>query len=1259
MAATSEESPRPEVLESGTSLAEQEHDGEIAPSNSPLSNLSNTAASQITQDGAASTKKTLECIEALRAEIAGDLLDAGNISLAFASPFDVPPGALPIGNEGSKKDRKLQVPLVYCDHTASNRTVQSVENYMLKTCLPLYGNTHTNTSITGAQSTAFVAEARQIVAEETNARITGKASLDVVLFSGSGTTAAVELLIDCMGLMHASEDPHKKPIVFVGPHEHHSNIVPWRETGCEIVTVPECVNTGTVDFEAFEKLLQKSEYDNRLKMGTFTAASNVNGKILDVDRVSATLHRHDALAFFDYATGAPYMSIDMNPPPSGQYATASLVAKDAVFLSPHKMIGGIGTPGVLIIKKHLVNQQNAPSRSGGGTVFYVSNTHHRFLSNRIDRYEGGTPNVAGIFRVGLAFLFKRQVEQKYQVIFNCHQGTDSNAQDDDKEAEKVPPSLQKLEYQTYNRVARYLKQHAPNLVLLDGDNDDTTKMTETPHLPIFSFLIRCGNRFLHYNYVCALLNDVFGIQSRGGCQCAGPYSQRLLGLTKASSNGEIPNEQNEAIENALVHYKERAELLRPGYTRLSLPFKGLQSQEVEYVMKALVWIAKNGWALMCHYRCNHRTGEWRHAARQGKPLGRTERKWLSHYDRTMYGAEDTANSSKIEGTTTALQNALANANCILEFAKSDQRSIAEAIKMNDSNGAPDSDELEKLRWYMYPKEIAMHLSQGVKDVPGTNSSQLLGGLTPLSSKLATPQTRQSNDEVAIDTLPVGEKKRKQDSLEDGESERLPRQRRRGEHSATEEHDEEEKSATNEMDVAIDDTIVRDTKNEKKKPARGATSWGQGNFVAPKLSPGSGHDGQSSSNASAGTAGDSKTGSAKKGKQKHRHTRPPPKMMRQINQAVIQWDMLKEGDRLLLGLSGGKDSLSLLHGLMECQRKMPIKFEIEVCTVDPMTPSFDPSPLIPYVESLGLKYHYIREDIVERANTAGKDGKIVSSLCSYCARMKRGLLYGCARENKCNKLVLAQHLDDCAESFLMSVMHNGCLRTMKANYKIDAGDLSVIRPLVYCRESLMTNFATSANLPVINENCPACFEEPKERARTKKLLNREETLYPNFYDNMRRSLIPLMHDDMSGILRGYTEEAVSKSRKAPHQGGKRNAGKDGGKRQRGADSLKPASSTKEGEDKTAFFGAGNAAASNSALEDASDGGNTKAASISSNPRVSKKDLASATEEELLMELAKRKADCFRAAASKDSDDPTGQVCSLNGGNGTIPCRELME
>ena len=233
-------------------------------------------------------------------------------------------------------------------------------------------------------------------------------------------------------------------------------------------------------------------------------------------------------------------------------------------------------------------------------------------------------------------------------------------------------------------------------------------------------------------------------------------------------------------------------------------------------------------------------------------------------------------------------------------------------------------------------------------------------------------------------------------------------------------------------------------------------------------------------------------------------------------------------------------------------------------------------------------------------------------------MKRGNLYACARANNCNKLVLAQHLDDLAESFMMSVMHNGFLRTMKAHYNINAGDLAVIRPLAYCREALMTDFARSANLPIINENCPACFEEPKERARMKKLLSKEETLYPNFYDNIKRAMLPLMHDDATAILRSYTEEVLAKSRKDKPKKEKR--------------------------------------------DDSNGVSPCKENTILSTPAAS---LENASDEDLVRELARRRAERHRLAGamaprnSNDDDDPTGQVCSLRGGNGSIPCRELME
>jgi len=254
-------------------------------------------------------------------------------------------------------------------------------------------------------------------------------------------------------------------------------------------------------------------------------------------------------------------------------------------------------------------------------------------------------------------------------------------------------------------------------------------------------------------------------------------------------------------------------------------------------------------------------------------------------------------------------------------------------------------------------------------------------------------------------------------------------------------------------------------------------------------------------------------------------------------------------------------------------------------------------------------------------------------------MKRGNLYTCARKNNCNKLVLAQHLDDCAESFFMSMMHNGFLRTMKANYEINAGDCRVIRPLVYCRESLMTEFAKSANLPIINENCPACFEEPKERARIKKLLSREETLYPNLYDHIRRALIPVMHDDSTSIMRSYLEETIAKSRKVPYDKSKKTSATNGLNNHLGAESTQTLPAVNSSTDAKSKNNVGTS-------------------------------LELATEEELIAELARRKAAKYREMKGlsnnkkRDADgmlpeDGTGQMCSLTGGNGTIPCRELME
>lgn len=249
---------------------------------------------------------------------------------------------------------------------------------------------------------------------------------------------------------------------------------------------------------------------------------------------------------------------------------------------------------------------------------------------------------------------------------------------------------------------------------------------------------------------------------------------------------------------------------------------------------------------------------------------------------------------------------------------------------------------------------------------------------------------------------------------------------------------------------------------------------------------------------------------------------PKKLMKLVGQCVREWDMIKEGDKLLLGLSGGKDSLSMLHVLIALQKRAPIRFTIACATVDPQTPSFDPSPLIPYMQSLGITYHFLSQPIVDMAASRLQG----DSLCAFCARFKRGLLYSCCRDNGYTKLVLAQHLDDFAESFLMSALHNGQMRTMKANYSIDAGDLVVIRPFAYVREKDTRAFAQEARLPIINENCPACFEQPKERARVKQLLAQEESMVPALFFNLRRALLPLMDDSSYDAMAKVAERIAN-------------------------------------------------------------------------------------------------------------------------------------
>ncbi len=236
--------------------------------------------------------------------------------------------------------------------------------------------------------------------------------------------------------------------------------------------------------------------------------------------------------------------------------------------------------------------------------------------------------------------------------------------------------------------------------------------------------------------------------------------------------------------------------------------------------------------------------------------------------------------------------------------------------------------------------------------------------------------------------------------------------------------------------------------------------------------------------------------------------PPRALLRAAGRAIAEFDMIRPGDRILLGLSGGKDSLSLLHVLAHLQRHAPIDFELAAVTIDPLADGFRPAPLGPWLAARGVRWFHVREPIVELAERHMDN----DSYCAFCARMRRGLMYRTCRAHGYNVLALGQHLDDLAESFLMSAFRGGRLQTMKAHYRVDAGDLRVIRPLVYARERQLADFARAAELPVIVENCPSCFAQPTERQHMKALLAAEEQRNPRLFQTLRTTLRPLMAAD---------------------------------------------------------------------------------------------------------------------------------------------------
>ncbi|MVN88827.1 aminotransferase class V-fold PLP-dependent enzyme [Deinococcus sp. HMF7620] len=450
--------------------------------------------------------------------------------------------------------------VTYADYVASGRALRSVEDRVASLALPLYANTHTEDSATGAHSTHLTHQAAEYVKGQLGGDQTCK-----LVFCGSGSTAAVRRMQDILGLavgahhreaLLAGLPTSGRPVVFVGPYEHHSNDISWRETLAEVVEIPLC-EKGNLDLDALVSALKQPQYAGRPKIGSFSAASNVTGLLTDTRSVARILHAHGAYAFFDFAASAPYVPIDMKPGQPDGY--------DAVFLSPHKFVGGPGTPGLLCFRQELY-RLTVPSTAGGGTVSFVSRTRQIYVDDIEAREDAGTPAILGKIRTALAFKVKENLGTR---------------------------ALMDREHDLYALALARLRPN-PRLRLLGN--------LDAPRLAFLSFLtFTSSGGQLHPRLVVRLLNDLFGIQARGGCACAGPYGHALLRVDDQTSE--------RYFQCALNH----VDGVKPGWTRLNLA-PWATDEEVAFLLDAVEFVAEYGERFVALYDFDWMSGAWTHPA---------------------------------------------------------------------------------------------------------------------------------------------------------------------------------------------------------------------------------------------------------------------------------------------------------------------------------------------------------------------------------------------------------------------------------------------------------------------------------------------------------------------------------------------------------------------------------------------------------------------------------------------------------------------
>lgn len=444
--------------------------------------------------------------------------------------------------------------IIYTDWTASGRLYRPIEEKLMNEFGPFVANTHTETTVTGTAMTLAYHEARHIIKHHVNAN-----SDDILITDGTGMTGVVNKFQRILGLRipenlkEFTAIPEEiKPIVFISHMEHHSNQTSWLETIADVVVIP-ADESGLFSIEALQVLLEKYKHRS-FKIASITSCSNVTGIRTPYHEVAQLMHQHNGVCFVDFACSGPYVAIDMHPQAPDAYL-------DAIFFSPHKFLGGPGTSGVLLFNKNLY-KNNVPDCPGGGTVSWTNPWgEHKYIDNIEDREDGGTPGFLQVIKTALAIQLKEKMGVK-NILAREHELVD-------------------YIFTTLNTL--------PNLHILANQHQD--------RLGVISFYID----ELHYNLGVKLLNDKFGIQTRGGCSCAGTYGHYLLHVDQETSN-------------QLVCQIATGDLIqKPGWIRMSV-HPTTTTEEIQYVCESILALAKNHNIWSADYEYNPKTNEFNHTS---------------------------------------------------------------------------------------------------------------------------------------------------------------------------------------------------------------------------------------------------------------------------------------------------------------------------------------------------------------------------------------------------------------------------------------------------------------------------------------------------------------------------------------------------------------------------------------------------------------------------------------------------------------------